>query len=108
MSDEIKNNYNGLLKPQGGARWQGYRSYLDDPYHFCARCGSRQHIKNLEWQRGLLLCKTFNCVDKHPLIGEREAAVAHALEVPTEELKPDPKLITPTVGDDSSGDEILF
>jgi len=90
--------------------YKGQRSYLENPYHFCARCGSRVHIQDMQWQRGLLLCKKWDCIDygTNPLIGQREAAIAHALEVPTQELEPDPKLITPTESGSSVDDDIIF
>ena len=105
---KTKQNYKSIITPRGGSDWKGPRSVLQVQYHFCSRCGSRRPIQELEWQRGLLLCKKYNCIDKHPLIGEREVAVAHALEVPTDELKPNPKLTEATGGDTQTGDEIIF
>lgn len=105
---KTKQNFKNLLTPRQGADWKGLRSVLTEEYHYCSRCGSRRPISELEWQRGLLLCKRYNCIDAHPLIGEREAAVAHAIEVPTNELMPNEKLVTPTAGDDNTGDEIIF
>lgn len=92
------------------AAYKGTRSRLENPYHFCARCGSRVHIQDMQWQRGLLLCKKWDCVDTgtYPLIGEREAATALALEIPTQELMPDPKLITPTESGLSGDEDIIF
>lgn len=94
----------------GSSSYRGERSYLQGPYHFCARCGSRVHISNMDWQRGLLLCKKWDCVDygTYPLIGMREAAIAQELEKPTDELMPDPKLITPTESGSSVEDDIIF
>lgn len=94
----------------GTSAYRGQRSYLYDPYHFCARCGSRVHINDMEWQRGLLLCKKWDCVDYgvYPLTGQRESAVAHALEIPSNELMPDPKLITPQESGSSIDDDITF
>jgi hypothetical protein len=96
--------------PGGQAGYKGSRSYLQGPYHFCARCGSRVHISEMQWQRGLLLCTKWGCVDTgtYPLTGEREAAIAHALEVPTQELMPDPKLISPQESGSSLEDDITF
>jgi len=92
------------------AAYKGKRSFLQGPYHYCARCGTRVHISEMQWQRGLLLCKTKDCVDtgELPLIGQREAAIAHALEVPTEELMPDPKLTQPAESGASVDDDISF
>lgn len=78
--------------------YKGRRSFLQGPYHICSRCGSRYHISQMKWQRGLLLCFNTkeNCYDTgndgYPLTGQREAAIAQVFEVPTTELMPDPKL----------------
>lgn len=98
------------LETGGQIGYRGDRSYLQDPYHFCARCGSRVHIAEMVWQEGLLLCKKYDCVDTgiYPLIGQREAAIAHRLEVPTEELMPDQKLLNPGGAGSSVDDDIIF
>jgi hypothetical protein len=94
----------------GQPAYRGDRSYLQGPYHFCVRCGSRVHISEMQWQRGLLLCKKWDCIDTgtYPLTGQREAAMAHALEVPTQELLPDPKLTSPQESGSSIDDDITF
>jgi hypothetical protein len=94
----------------GQSSYKGDRSYFQGPYYFCVRCGSRVHIAEMEWQRGLLLCKKWDCVDSgvYPLTGQREAAIAHALEIPTQELVPDPKLISPQESGSSIDDDIIF
>lgn len=94
----------------GGSSYRGERSKLKGPYHYCARCGSRVHISNLTWQRGLLVCKKFNCADKHPFIGEREAAIVHVIQnvADSKEAMPDPKLIEPLSGGMSIDDDIVF
>lgn len=87
--------------------FKGKRSYLDGPYHNCARCDTRTHISHLNWQRGLLLCEpcTDTGNDGYPLVGQREAAIASYLSHQTNELMPDPKLtdindITSSMDDD--------
>lgn len=94
----------------GQTAYRGDRSYLQGPYHICARCGSRVHVSEMEWQRGLLLCKKWDCVDTgtYPLIGQRDAAIAHALEIPTRELMPDQKLVSPQESGSSIEDDIIF
>jgi len=98
----------------GGAIWQGRRSYHENAYHYCARCGSRVFIADLEWQFGLLVCKTFDCIDHGgmglPLIGQREAYIAHVLEnLPNErELMPDQKLTEPSLFGPDNELEILY
>lgn len=92
--------------------YRGLRSFKESPYHYCVRCGSRVHIKEMVWQRGLLLCKTWDCVDYgnhgYPLIGQREAAIAAVLSVPSNELQPDEKLITPLESGSTTSDDIVF
>lgn len=85
---------------------KGIRSWHASPYHYCARCNDRTHLSQMTWQRGLLLCNR-KCYDTgvNPLIGERELAIIRAFEVPTQELEPDPKLVSPEVG--SSGDDFI-
>lgn len=98
------------ISTNGQKAFKGDRSFLENPYHFCARCGSRVHIKDMVWQEGLLLCKKWDCVDygTYPLIGQRESAIAHALEVPSQELMPDPKLLEPMTSGSTVDDDIIF
>lgn len=91
-----------IQQSNGGTAFKGWRSKLEGPCHFCARCGSRVPIADMEWQYGLLLCKKWDCVDYGNdglyLIGQREAAINNALEnISNErELMPDPKLTEPS------------
>lgn len=83
----------------------GRRKTNFDPAHYCARCGRKNYMSELEWQRGKLLCKIGpdgGCIDKL-LIGDREAGINLVLSDGKEELAPDPKLRAPdveTVNDD--------
>lgn len=92
--------------------YRGMRNWHSTSYHYCARCGSRCQLKDMEWQRGLLLCKKWDCLDygNHGnfLIGQRESEVAATLEIPTHELQPNEKLITPTESGSNTDDEIFF
>jgi len=92
--------------------YRGMRNFHKDAYFYCARCGSRVQIKEMVWQRGLLLCKKWDCQDygNHGnfLIGQREANIASVLEIPTHELQPDDKLITPLESGSNTDDEIYF
>lgn len=92
--------------------YRGHRSFKQDEWHYCARCGSRVRISEMQWQRGLLLCKTWDCIDygNHGnfLIGQREANIAQVLEVPSQELMPNEKLITPTSSGSDPNDDIVF
>lgn len=92
--------------------YRGMRHWHKDDYHYCARCGSRVQIGEMVWQRGLLLCKKWDCQDfgNHGnfLIGQRESNIAAVLEVPTHELQPNDKLITPSESGSNTDDEIFF
>jgi hypothetical protein len=92
--------------------YRGHRSFLQGPYHYCARCGSRVHISEMQWQRGLLICKTWDCIDYgnhgNYLLGQREAEIAQVLETPSHELQPNDKLITPLEGGSNTSDDIIF
>lgn len=86
---------------------RGYRSFHQGPYHYCGRCGERRHLSEMTWQRGVLVCRSSNCIDYgvNPLIGEREVAIIKAFETPTHELEPSPKLTDP--GIETSGDDLI-
>ena len=73
----------------------GRRKTNFDPAHYCARCGRKYYMSELEWQRGKLLCRD-TCTDKL-LVGDREAEIALVLGDGKEELAPDPKLREPDV-----------
>jgi predicted nucleic acid-binding Zn-ribbon protein len=74
------------------------RSRLVGPWHICSRCGTRFHIADMDWQRGLLLCRQY-CFDTaksgRPLIGQVEMAISQVFTNPSNELMPDPKLTNP-------------
>jgi hypothetical protein len=63
-------------------------------YEVCQRCGATQPLSEMKWQNGILICSTYNCVDK-AIIGSRDIAVAKAIEVYRHELEPDPKMTNP-------------
>jgi hypothetical protein len=86
---------------------RGYRSWKAGPYHYCGRCGERRHLFEMEWQRGVLVCKSSNCIDYgiNPLIGQREVDIIKSFETPTHELEPDPKLAGP--GTEVTGDDLI-
>lgn len=87
---------------------RGKRSFHQGPWHQCSRCGNTYHLADMDWQRGLLLCRA-NCYDTgtNPLIGQREQQIIRAFETPTHELEPDPKLTNPDIGV-AGGDLIDF
>src|SRR5262249_15918190 len=92
--------------------YRGMRNFKKDAYHYCVRCGSRVQIQDLEWQRALLVCKKWDCVDYgnhgNYLVGQREAEQAQVLSIPTQELIPDEKFTDPSSGDGNPEDDIIF
>lgn len=94
-----------------GVTIRGKRSFLQGPWHFCARCGDKTHIADMAWQHGLLLCLR-QCYDTgiYPLIGQREAAIAQKLSNLTfsTELMPDPKLTDPDIEGSVIDDSIIY
>lgn len=83
-------------------------SQHDSPYHDCGRCGCTRHLKELTWQRGVLVCKTGGCYDTE-LIGHRESAIESALSaiVNQPDAMPDDKLLNPSIGTNNE-DDIIF
>jgi hypothetical protein len=70
-------------------------TYLTGAWAYCMRCDEKCKIEGeMQWQRGLLLC-TKHCIDKWPLLGQREPAIALVLEDGKEELAPVEKLRRP-------------
>lgn len=64
---------------------------------FCSRCGDRNPIAAMQWQRGKLLDQ--KCFDDFPLLGQIDKGISDALSVIIEspDLQPDPKLTMPTL-----------
>jgi hypothetical protein len=99
---------------QGGVAYKGERSVLQGPYHICARCGSRVHISDMDWQYGLLICHKWDCYDYGndglPLIGQRELAMANAdMQIQAApDLMPNPKLTDPEATAQSLDLEIIY
>lgn len=91
--------------------YKGKRSYLSGPYHICCRCGTRFHISDMEWQRGLLLCRQY-CYDTgndgFPLTGQREMYIAGVFENPSQELMPDPKLTDTNEIESSMEEDLIY
>lgn len=85
-----------------------WRSRGENVYHFCMRCGLRQPLAQMVWQRGLLVCKSTNCIDRW-VVGFRELAVAKALAgiANTTEAQPVQKLTEPALAADDE-EQITF
>ena len=81
----------------------GPHTFNKGPWRFCMRCAVKTKIANMEWQRGLLLCK--RCYDPYPLLGQREQAIAQVLMDGKYDFQIAPKLEDPVVDTD---DELIF
>jgi len=68
-------------------------------WRYCGRCDRKCKIRDMKWQRGILLC-TETCVDRH-LIGDREIGIALVLTDGKEELVPPEKLRNPDLHEDA-------
>lgn len=73
---------------------------------FCDRCGWRNPIRNMQWQRGKLL--DARCFDAFPLIGQVDKGISDALSmiIINPDLQPDPKLTMPSL--DGFNDDIFI
>lgn len=73
---------------------------------FCARCGWRNPVKNMQWQRGKLM--DARCLDEFPLLGQIDKGIADALSdiIYSPDLQPDPKLTMPSL--DGQNDDIFI
>jgi hypothetical protein len=71
----------------------GKRSTSFNPWRYCARCGEKRHISEMDWQRGKLICFT-TCWDVK-LVGDREAIIAQVIGDGQQEFAPVPKLREP-------------
>lgn len=81
--------------------FRGKRSFLQGPYFYDTRYGLREHISDLNWQRGQFI-KDLDTM----LVGEREAMINRVFMAPSKEMQPDDKLTQPSLrGDD---DDVLF
>jgi hypothetical protein len=76
-------------------------TYLTGPWHYCARCDTRQKVHDMKWQRGLLLCDECYDTGVFPLVGQREPAIANVLTDGKEELAPVDKLRNPDIFEES-------
>lgn len=84
----------------------GRRSFWISPWHFCARCDTKTHISQMDWQRGKLLCLIRRCWDTE-LLGQREQVIAQVLGDGQKEYAPVMKLQEPDVTT-TNEDDIFF
>lgn len=64
------------------------------PWRYCGICDTKTHIKDMQWQRGVLRCQ--ECFDAWPLLGQREVAIEQVLTDGAEEFAPVEKVRNPT------------
>jgi hypothetical protein len=86
----------------------GVHTFNEGAWHYCSRCGRRAKLDSeLEWQYGKLLC--YDCYDQYPVILgaiEQQQAIALSTIVQNPDLRPNEKLVNPTV--EQSDDDILL
>jgi len=86
----------------------GIRTIGESCWHYCDRCERKGDLNSeLQWQYGKLLC--YDCYDQWPvMVGSIEKAQAQALAfiIHNPDLRPNQKLVNPTVQD--TLDDILL
>lgn len=86
----------------------GVHTLNQGAWHYCGRCGRKAKLDTeLQWQFGVLCCD--DCKDKEPIqVGtiERNQATVLATIGQNPDLKPNEKLVNPTIDIDDS--EILL
>lgn len=82
------------------------RSVHSSTWHNCPRCSKKTDLSRMVRQRGVLVCNRESCLDTS-LVGERDLAVAKAIEatVSSTELQPHPIL---TEAGATSDEDIFF
>ena len=70
-----------------------WRSYCENTYYTCQRCGQKWPLADMSWDAGLLVCN-LRCKDG-AINGSFEYRMAREASLDRQELVPDPKLITP-------------
>lgn len=46
---------------------QSHSGITGTPWHRCDRCGTDQRVSDLIRQQGLLVCRTFDCIDNESI-----------------------------------------
>lgn len=82
----------------------GIHTFNEGTWHYCGRCERRAKLDTeLRWQYGVLVCD--DCWDQYPvLVGSIEQRQAEVLDtiVQDPDLKPNEKLVNPTIVEDDS------
>lgn len=71
-------------------------THLTGPWRYCARCDKKTKIKDMKWERGLLLgpeCQDSNALPG--LLGERDVKISQVLMDGKEEFVPVEKVRNP-------------
>ena len=71
-----------------------WRSFCENTYTTCSRCERKVPIAECAWNAGLLVCRTYGCVDT-AINGSLELHWAREASRDRRELVPDDKLIHP-------------
>ena len=81
-------------------------TFWTGPWHYCMVCDRKTKIAVMRWQRGKLKCP--RCIDKWPLLGQREIAIQAVLTDGKEEneLAPVEKLRDPSAFEEA--EDFLF
>lgn len=82
----------------------GVHTLNQGSWHYCGRCGRKTKLDSeLQWQFAVLVCH--DCYDSYPIqIGsiEQQQAVVLSTIVQDPDLKPNEKLVNPTIELDDS------
>ena len=77
----------------------GVHTFNEGAWHYCGRCARKAKLDSeLQWQFGVLVC--FDCFDNYPVqLGsiEQQQAVVLSTIVQDPDLKPNEKLVNPTI-----------
>ena len=86
----------------------GVHTFNQGAWHYCGRCERKAKLDTeLQWQYSILVCR--DCYDNFPVLQgsiEQNQAIALATIVQEPDLKPNDKLVNPTVEIDN-GDILL-
>lgn len=77
----------------------GVHTFVGSAWHYCGRCERRMKLDSeARWQNSILLCD--DCYDSYPvLLGdiERQQALAVSMIDQAPDLRPNEKLVNPTL-----------
>lgn len=71
---------------------QAHSGIVGDQWHRCDRCGTDNHLSDLVRQEGLLVCRTFDCVDRRTLENDPRQQEINQVLQSGPDAAPNPKL----------------